>query len=198
MPSGRSLRMRAMASRTSETARSTGVPISKFTNVLLLPSRMLELISVTPLIPRTAASTRRVIWISSSGGAAPGWLIETVAAGDVKSGWRFASIRLNAMSPMASRKVNNTSGMTGLRIAQAEMLRISPDPVLSLSAGGLSAPLGTDGPAGVEEGAGRFHDLLAAGEPLGDGDAAVGHGADPDAAALHRIVRAHDHHIGAG
>jgi hypothetical protein len=64
--------MRAMASRTSEIARSSGVPISKLMKVLLLPSRIVELISLTPLIARTAASTRRVIWISSSGGAAPG------------------------------------------------------------------------------------------------------------------------------
>jgi hypothetical protein len=39
------------------------------------------------------------------------------------SGLRLMSIRMNAIRPMASRKVNRTSGITGLRIAQAEMLR---------------------------------------------------------------------------
>ena len=55
MPSGRSPRIWAMASRTSLTARSVGVPISNWTKVLLLPSRTELLISSTPL---TAADRR--------------------------------------------------------------------------------------------------------------------------------------------
>ena len=74
------------------------MPISKLMKVLLLPSRIVELISLTPLIARTAASTRRVIWISSSGGAAPGWLIVIVAAGALMSGFWFTSIRMKASS----------------------------------------------------------------------------------------------------
>jgi len=58
IPSGRLLRICATALRTSFTARSVGVPSAKDTKVVLLPSVMLLLISSTPVIPRTADSTR--------------------------------------------------------------------------------------------------------------------------------------------
>ena len=77
MPSGSWLRICDTASRTSFTARSTGVPIANCTKVLELPSLTVDEISSTPLMPRTAASIRWVTCVSISVGAAPGWVTIT-------------------------------------------------------------------------------------------------------------------------
>jgi hypothetical protein len=124
MPSGRSPRICETALRTSLTARSTGVSSSNWTNVLLLPSRTVDWISSTPLMPRMAASTRCVTCVSSSEGAAPGIEIVTSAAGKLMSGLLFTSIRMKLMMPSKVSATNRTSGITGLRIAQLEILRI--------------------------------------------------------------------------
>ena len=92
---------------------------------MLEPSRAVELISSTPLIPRTAASTRWVTWVSSSDGAAPGWTTVTAAAGKLMSGLLLTSMRRKLTSPIRLSAANSTSGKTGLRIAQLEMLRMS-------------------------------------------------------------------------
>ena len=82
--------------------------------------------------------------------------------------------------------------MTGLRIAHAEMLRIvhqlpSGCRIYRRAAG--CARSGRTRSPGIEERAGRFNDLLVAVQALGDDDAAIGDAADPDGAALHRVVR---------
>ncbi len=123
MPSGKSQRMFDTASRTSFTTRSIGVPIVNWTNVFDTPSRTDELISSTPDIPRTAASIFCVTCVSSSVGAAPGCDTEICAAGKSISGSRLTCIRLKLTSPASVNAMNSTIGATGLRIAQAEMLR---------------------------------------------------------------------------
>ena len=112
-----------MASRTSLTARSVGVPIANWTNVLELPSRIVELISSIPLTPRTAASTFCVTCVSISLGAAPGCEMLISAAGKSISGLSLMLIREKDRVPARSNAMNRTIGATGLRIDHAEMLR---------------------------------------------------------------------------
>ena len=94
-------------------------------NVLELPSEAVELIVFTPLMERTADSTSWVIWFSISVGAAPGCEMLTLTAGNSMSGLLTTSIDRKLSTPANSRAVKITSGMTGLRIDQAEMLRKS-------------------------------------------------------------------------
>ena len=63
------------------------------------------------------------IWFSISVGAAPGCEIDTLTAGNSMSGLLTTSIRAKLIRPASSSAVKATSGMTGLRIDQAEMLR---------------------------------------------------------------------------
>src|SRR3546814_10132940 len=81
MPSGRSERILDTASRTSFTARSTGVPNWNCTIVDDDPSVTVEVMSLTLPIEAIADSTRWVIWVSISVGTAPGWEAITLAAG---------------------------------------------------------------------------------------------------------------------
>ena len=140
------------------------------------------MISLTPLIPRTAASTRRVIWISSSGGAAPGWLIETVAAGELMSGLRFTSIRMNAIRPMASKedeqdeRNDRVADRPGRDVTAHDLAPVRSSPILARAA--RRDALGPDALARIEEGAGRFDHPLVAVQALGDDDAAIGDRAD--------------------
>ena len=83
----------------------------------------MDVISSTPRTPRTAASTRWVICVSSSLGAAPGCEMVTLTNGKLTSGLLFTSIRMKLTSPASTRAANSTSGVTGLRIDHAEMLR---------------------------------------------------------------------------
>ena len=124
MPCGRSERILAMASRTSLTARSIGVPMANCTMVRLLPSETVLFTSSTPVMLRTAASTRCVTWFSSSSGAAPGCATMIIAPGNSISGWLLMSIARNERMPASISSANSTSGGTGFLIDQAEILRI--------------------------------------------------------------------------
>jgi hypothetical protein len=75
MPSGKSPRTWSTAFFTSATAPLMSVPILNCTIVWLEPSEAVEVIVSTPAMVRTADSTRWVICVSISVGAAPGWLI---------------------------------------------------------------------------------------------------------------------------
>ena len=123
MPSGSEPLMLAIASRTSFTARSTGVPIVNCTKVCELPSSMRVDIESTPFTPRNAASTFCETWVSISVGAAPGCTITTWAAGKLTSGLLFTCMRMKLTTPARVSATNKTIGTTGLRIAQEEMLR---------------------------------------------------------------------------
>src|SRR3954452_9198081 len=137
MPSGRLDRTWATALRTSFTARSTGTPMLKITKVNEVPSLTREEISSTPFTPRTAPSIRWVTWVSSSVGAAPGCETTTDTAGNSISGLSFTSILRKLTMPASVRATNRTSGGTGLRIDQAEMLRRLIDAILHLFGGPL-------------------------------------------------------------
>src|SRR3546814_16454690 len=89
-----------------------------------LPSVTVEVMSFTLPMEATAASTRCVIWVSISVGAAPGWEMVTFAAGKLTSGIWFTSMLMNPALPRTVSMKNRTSGGTGLRMDQAEMLRI--------------------------------------------------------------------------
>jgi len=123
MPSGKSLRIWAIASRMSLTARSVGVPIWNWMNVWLLPSRTELSISSTPVTPRTAASTFWVIWVSISLGAAPGCEMTTVAPGKSMSGLLVTLMPWKASSPASISPMKNTIGGTGFLMHQEEILR---------------------------------------------------------------------------
>src|SRR3546814_4796457 len=97
--------------------------MTNWTKVSLVPSLSYDVISSTPLIPRAAASTRCVTCVSSSDGAAPGWFTITRTAGKLMSGLLLISICRKLTIPAISKALNTTSGKTGLRIDQAEILR---------------------------------------------------------------------------
>ena len=86
-----------------------------------LPSLAVDPIALTPLIDRTAASTRCVIWVSISVGAAPGCAICTITTGNSISGCCWISMRMKLTIPAITSPAKNTSGITGLRIDHAEM-----------------------------------------------------------------------------
>ncbi len=100
-----------------------GVPMLNCTKVLDSPSRAIDVISSTPLIERTAASMRCVTCVSSSDGAAPGWDTLTLTAGKLMSGKLFTSMRMKLTTPASNSATNMTMGDTGLRMAQADILR---------------------------------------------------------------------------
>ncbi len=112
-----------MAVSTSLTASIRLVPISNSTKVCDEPSRAVDWIESTPAMERSALSTRWVIWFSISVGEAPGCAMLTITAGNSTSGLLVTSIRLKLTIPASSSATKNTSGITGLRIDQAEMLR---------------------------------------------------------------------------
>src|SRR3546814_5006470 len=112
MPSGRSDLIFVTASRTSLTARSTGVTSWNWTMVEELPSVTVEVMSFTLPMEATAASTRCVIWVSISVGAAPGWEMVTFAAGKLTSGIWFTSMLMNPAMPRTVSMKNSTSGGT--------------------------------------------------------------------------------------
>ena len=124
MPLGSDPRTCEIASRTSLVARSTGVSIVNWTNIWTSPSVIVVLISSTPSRLRTAASTFCAICVSISTGAAPGCEMSTITAGKVISGLSLMSMRMNATIPAKVSAANSTSANTGLRIDQAEMLRM--------------------------------------------------------------------------
>ena len=99
------------------------MPISNSTKVAELPSRAVDCSELTPLIERSALSTRWVIWFSISVGDAPGWEMMTCTAGKSTSGLSVTSMKRKLTIPASSRPVKNTNGITGLRIDQAEMSR---------------------------------------------------------------------------
>ena len=166
MPSGRLLRICATAERTSSTARSIGVPIASWTTVSDDPSVTLESISSIPCKLRSAASTRCVTWVSSSVGAAPGWLIWTMTTGKSMSGWLLTSSRRKLTIPAIVSMKNRTSDGTGLRIDQAEMFRKLM--LLPLVRRGCRNPRRLYLLIGGQEGTGRQDHLLGAVEPLND------------------------------
>ena len=87
------------------------------------PSDTVELIWSIPARLRTAASILSVTWFSSSLGAAPGWLTETITTGKSMSGLSLTCIRAKLTMPATVSIANSTSAGIGLRIDQAEMLR---------------------------------------------------------------------------
>ena len=120
-------------------------PILNWSEVVDSPSCTVECSSSTPCTLRAAASTRLVTCVSSSLGAAPGWLIETNATGKSMSGFWFTSSRIKLMMPASVSAMNSTIDGTGLRIAQAEMLRkpIARYPALSTAPGACNTGLTT-------------------------------------------------------
>ena len=74
----------------------------------------------TPLIERIAASTRWVIWVSISVGAAPGCVTLMMTIGNSTSGCCCTSMRMKLTMPAITRAKKNTIGTTGCRIDQAE------------------------------------------------------------------------------
>src|SRR3546814_322287 len=152
-------------------------------------------------MPRTAASTRCGTGVSSSVGAAPGGRTTTLAMGKLTSGFWLTSIRLKLTSPASSSATNSTIGGTGLRMAQAEILRKLM--TASSPAGGSAGWARSAASfrlAGFrlhllprrQEGAGRSHDAFIAVEAVQDRHARIGHLADLDVAPLHFVPAVDD------
>ncbi len=87
------------------------------------PSRTVEVMCFTSPRPATASSTRRVTWVSSSDGAAPGCWTVTTTAGRSRSGVLLIRNPGKATSPARVSSTNSITVGIGLRIDQAEMLR---------------------------------------------------------------------------
>jgi hypothetical protein len=66
-------------------------------------------------------STFCAICVSISVGAAPGSLMSTFTAGKDTSGLRLIGNRMKATTPMKNSTTNKTMGVTGCRIAHAEI-----------------------------------------------------------------------------
>ena len=92
------------------------------------PSVTREVISSTPLTPRTAASMRWVTWVSISVGAAPGCTTVICAAGKSISGLSLMFIDRKLTMPASVSMMNSTIGGMGFLIAQLEILRIGRVP----------------------------------------------------------------------
>ena len=118
---GRSVRILAMASRTSLVARSMLTSSRNSMIVWLLPS-VIELVTcLTPLMLATASSTFLVTCASSSAGAAPGWVTVMETTGTSTFGARVIGSILKPTRPTRVSTANSTSGGIGLRIAAPEM-----------------------------------------------------------------------------
>src|SRR3990167_2547586 len=189
MPSGRSLRIWSTAFLTSLTASLASVPIVNWAKVLLPPSEAVDWISSTPLIERIAASTFWVIWVSISGGAAPGCEMLTLTAGKSMSGLPFTSNRLNATTPASTRPMNSTMGTIGLRIDHAERFRRFTGSYRSVAAlGGLRPHFF----ARRQETSRPHDDPFRPAQTLDDGNPARGDQTGLDVAPDHLVVGADD------
>ncbi len=89
--------------------------------VVELPSDAVELMFSIPSSVCTAASTRWVIWFSTSVGAAPGCEMLTIAIGNSMSGISCTCIRPKLTTPARARPRNARIGTIGLRIDHAEI-----------------------------------------------------------------------------
>src|SRR3546814_520161 len=141
--------------------------MTNWTKVSLVPSLSYDVISSTPLIPRAAASTRCVTCVSSSDGAAPGWFTITRTAGKLMSGLLLISICRKLTIPAISKALNTTSGKTGLRIDQAEILRKSTSVFLQALTSGL-LKMRPDLLPWIEESPSGEHNFLPSCQALGD------------------------------
>ena len=70
-------------------------------------------------------STFCAICVSISVGAAPGCATVTFTAGKDTSGSRLMGSRMNATTPRKNSTTNSTMGVTGWRMAQAEIFLMS-------------------------------------------------------------------------
>ena len=93
MSCGSSVRTLVTASRTSFTARSTCVSSWNSTTVSEVPSVMVEEMCFTPCTPAIEVSTTLVTCVSSSLGAAPGWVMVTETIGTSIFGMRVIGSR---------------------------------------------------------------------------------------------------------
>ena len=101
--------------------------------VRLLPSVTVDSRCFTPDTLATASSTFLVTWLSSSPGAAPGWMTVTETIGTSIFGARVMGSMLKPTKPSRVSTTNSTIGGIGLRIAAPEMLNAivsSPRPAL--------------------------------------------------------------------
>jgi hypothetical protein len=85
--------------RTSFAASSRFVPHSKRTWTRLWPSDEVDSISSTPGAELTARSMGRVISVSISSGATPGYSVDTVIVGNSMSGIRSTGSSQKEMAP---------------------------------------------------------------------------------------------------
>src|SRR5271156_5860094 len=123
MVRGRSLRILAIWSFTSLSARSTSTePTVNWITVDDDPSVAVEMMCQTPLILETASSTFFVTCDSSSDGAAPDWVMSTCTIGISMFGKRGTDLVRKLMGPRTIKTANATAGGMGRRIDQAETL----------------------------------------------------------------------------
>src|SRR5580700_9136292 len=105
------------ASRTSATARSIGVPMLNWIEMLAWPSGAQEvMLSMLPM-PATAPSTFWMTCVSSSCGEAPGCAMVTFTSGKEMSGSSVIGSRMNAAIPMKNSTTNSITGGSGCRMA---------------------------------------------------------------------------------
>src|ERR1700751_2544841 len=146
--------------------------------------------------PATAPSIFCMIWVSTSWGEAPGCATCTSNTGKATSGLSVTGTRRNDTVPMKSSTTNSTIGVTGWRIAHAEMFFMT-----ALSGRGRFRRAGdtpgsdVDRLAIAQEATGGRHHTLRAGEPLGDDDAAVGGARDAHGVPLDLACRIHHQHV---
>ena len=86
------------------------------------------MLSMLPM-PATAPSTFCMIWVSISCGEAPGCDTSTSTPGNEMSGLSVTGSRTKPTTPIKSSTANSTTGVTGWRIAQAEMFFMARGPL---------------------------------------------------------------------
>src|SRR3989338_5560307 len=176
-----------MALRTSLVTRSWSTPSSNSITVVEAPSTIVELVCRTWPSPAIESSIRRVTWVSSSLGAAPGRTAVTTTIGRSTSGLLLIRIeRKPAIPAMVSSRNSRMTGI-GFLIDQDEMLRIR-----------ASSASGSDGAdahqIALAQEARAIHDHLVAGGEAGGGDAVAGGGQDLDPAEVNLLgVVDHEH-----
>src|SRR5271155_3354121 len=105
---------------------------------------------------------------------------------------------MNATTPMKVSTANSTRGVTGWRMAHAEMFFTSARPSRSVTSGdACRSGHRLDGLAHLQKRAGRGHDSIGGAHAVRDGHAVLHHPRHVHRATLDLVGRVHDEDVAA-